>query len=53
MFCLGRRVFPPGHIEILAIVGQMLFSDRVSAALAALLRHPGIVADAIEADFEV
>jgi hypothetical protein len=48
-----RTVLSPNHFKILAIVGEVLFGDQVGAPVPALLRYAGIIADAIEADFQV
>lgn len=49
----GRHKFAPDHLEVLAIVGQVLVPDRVGPPIAALLGHSPVVADAIETDFQV
>ena len=44
---------PAGHFKVFAEIGGMLFRDRVGASIAALVRNPGIIADAVQADFDV
>ncbi len=43
----GRDKLPAGQFEILAIVGQVLLSHRIGAAVPALLRHARVIADAV------
>jgi hypothetical protein len=44
-----RREFPPHHVKILAVVGEVFFRNQISPAVPALLGHPGIEADTIPA----
>src|SRR6266487_4469927 len=45
--------FPLHILEVFAEIGHMFFSDRIGAAVAALMGHARVVAGAIEADLEV
>lgn len=49
----GGNILAPDHFKILAVVGQVLFRNRIGAAVSALVRYPGIITDAITAGFEV
>src|SRR5688572_18039704 len=53
----GIRAFPlplpPNEIEILAKIRQMLVRDRIGPPVLALMRHPRLVAHAIQAHLQV
>ena len=44
---------PANHLEVFAIIGEMLFSHRVSAAVVALVGNSRIVINAIEAHLQI
>src|SRR5947208_2104667 len=43
----------PDELEVLAEVGQVFFGHRIGSTVAALMRHAGIVARTIQANFEI
>ncbi len=55
----ARNVFPwrhklaPAPLEEFAVIGEVLFGDRVCPGIAALLRDVRVVTDTIEANLEV
>src|SRR4051794_14554983 len=49
----GRHVLAARDFKVLAVVGHVLLSDLIRAAVPALIRDPRVVADAIEANLQV
>lgn len=50
---IAGDIFPPDEVEILAEVGPVFFLDGVGPLFPALVGHPGIVMNTIEADAQV
>jgi PIN domain nuclease of toxin-antitoxin system len=40
-------------VEVLAIIAEMFLGDRICAAIAALMGHPCIIADTIQANPQI
>lgn len=49
----GRDELAADHVEIFAVIGQVLFRNRVSPAVPALLRHARVIAHAIQTDLQI